>query len=107
MIKETYMQYSQSLLSTKCFLRIFSGGLVPSEHAAGSIEFKNIVFSYPARPDSVIFDNLSLTVPMGQITAVVGSSGSGKSSLGSLLLRFYDPQKGQHQLLHHLVNLHF
>lgn len=73
----------------------FPGGLVPSAHTFGSIEFKNIMFSYPSRSESLIFNDLSLTVPPGQITAVVGSSGSGKSTLGSLLLRFYDPQKGE------------
>ncbi|XP_062573105.1 ATP-binding cassette sub-family B member 10, mitochondrial-like [Saccostrea cucullata] len=71
-----------------------TGGLVPSAHTAGSIVFKNIVFSYPSRSESFIFNGLSLNVPPGQITAVVGSSGSGKSTLGSLLLRFYDPQEG-------------
>ncbi|XP_048736201.2 ATP-binding cassette sub-family B member 10, mitochondrial-like [Ostrea edulis] len=71
-----------------------TGGLVPYAHTFGSIEFKNIMFSYPSRSESLIFNDLSLTVPPGQITAVVGSSGSGKSTLGSLLLRFYDPQKG-------------
>jgi ABC-type multidrug transport system fused ATPase/permease subunit len=78
-----------------CVLINFSGGLVPSAHTLGSIEFKNIVFSYPSRSESLIFNDLTLTVPPGQITAVVGSSGSGKSTLGSLLLRFYDPQKGE------------
>lgn len=71
------------------------GGLIPSTHTAGSIEFKNIMFSYSTRAESLIFNDLSLTVPHGQITAVVGSSGSGKSTLGSLLLRFYDPQNGE------------
>ncbi|CAO3644208.1 unnamed protein product [Mucor hiemalis] len=60
----------------------------------GEIKFDNIKFSYPTRPDSQIFKDFSLTVNPGTVIAVVGSSGSGKSTIGSLLLRYYDPLAG-------------
>jgi ABC-type multidrug transport system fused ATPase/permease subunit len=58
------------------------------------IRFENIKFTYPARPQSPIFSNMSLTVNPGTVIAVVGASGSGKSTIGSLLLRYYDPNEG-------------
>uniref|UniRef100_A0A8C9XDY0 ABC-type xenobiotic transporter n=1 Tax=Sander lucioperca TaxID=283035 RepID=A0A8C9XDY0_SANLU len=60
----------------------------------GDIEFKNIHFSYPSRPDVKILNNLSLSVKSGQTIALVGSSGCGKSTTIQLLQRFYDPQEG-------------
>ena len=60
----------------------------------GSIELRHIVFSYPARPDVPVFQDLSLRVHSGRSLAVVGSSGSGKSSIIALIARFYDPQSG-------------
>ncbi|XP_051812259.1 ATP-binding cassette, sub-family B (MDR/TAP), member 4 isoform X2 [Acanthochromis polyacanthus] len=60
----------------------------------GDIEFKNIDFSYPSRPDVQILHNLSLDVKNGQTIALVGSSGCGKSTTIQLLQRFYDPQEG-------------
>ncbi|XP_053289020.1 ATP-binding cassette, sub-family B (MDR/TAP), member 4 [Pleuronectes platessa] len=60
----------------------------------GNIEFKNIDFSYPTRPDVQILKNMSLSVKSGQTMALVGSSGCGKSTTVQLLQRFYDPQDG-------------
>uniref|UniRef100_A0A8C6MG71 ATP-binding cassette, sub-family B (MDR/TAP), member 4 n=1 Tax=Nothobranchius furzeri TaxID=105023 RepID=A0A8C6MG71_NOTFU len=60
----------------------------------GNIEFKNIHFNYPSRPDVKILDDMSLSVKNGQTMALVGSSGCGKSTTIQLLQRFYDPQKG-------------
>ncbi|XP_078107980.1 ATP-dependent translocase ABCB1 isoform X1 [Sander vitreus] len=60
----------------------------------GDIEFKNIHFSYPSRPDVKILNNLSLSIKSGQTIALVGSSGCGKSTTIQLLQRFYDPQEG-------------
>ena len=57
----------------------------------GDICFYNVTFSYPTRPDQTIFHNLNLTIPHRSTTAVVGPSGSGKSSLTSLLLKLYPP----------------
>ncbi|OIW21800.1 hypothetical protein TanjilG_10976 [Lupinus angustifolius] len=60
----------------------------------GDIEFKNVSFKYPMRPDIIIFDNLNLKVSAGKSLAVVGQSGSGKSTVISLVMRFYDPTSG-------------
>lgn len=59
------------------------------------IEFKDVCFSYPSRPDAVILNKFSLEIPSGKIVAVVGASGSGKSTLISLIERFYEPLSGQ------------
>ncbi|XP_022846703.1 ABC transporter B family member 1 [Olea europaea var. sylvestris] len=61
----------------------------------GQVELKNVDFSYPARPEIQILHNFSLTVPAGKTIALVGSSGSGKSTVVSLIERFYDPTSGQ------------
>ncbi|XP_028802926.1 ABC transporter B family member 2 isoform X2 [Neltuma alba] len=61
----------------------------------GTIELKSIHFSYPSRPDVVIFEDFNLKVPSGKSIALVGQSGSGKSSIISLILRFYDPSSGR------------
>lgn len=60
----------------------------------GNIEFKNVTFSYPSRPDVIIFRNFSIFFPAGKTVAVVGGSGSGKSTVVSLIERFYDPSEG-------------
>ncbi|GFP90363.1 ABC transporter b family member 19 [Phtheirospermum japonicum] len=61
----------------------------------GNIEFKNVTFSYPSRPDIVIFRDFSIFFPAGKTVAVVGGSGSGKSTIVSLIERFYDPNQGE------------
>ncbi|KDP28335.1 hypothetical protein JCGZ_14106 [Jatropha curcas] len=61
----------------------------------GDIEFRNVYFSYPARPDEQIFSGFSLSIPSGTTAALVGQSGSGKSTVISLIERFYDPQAGE------------
>ena len=61
----------------------------------GSIEFRNVSFSYPTRRDTVIFNNLSFKIENGQNVAFVGFSGSGKSTIIQLILRFYDVDSGE------------
>ncbi|KAL5182711.1 ABC transporter B family member 11 [Glycine soja] len=60
----------------------------------GDIELKEVCFSYPTRPDELVFNGFSLSIPSGTTAALVGQSGSGKSTVVSLIERFYDPQSG-------------
>ncbi|XP_044503102.1 ABC transporter B family member 11-like [Mangifera indica] len=61
----------------------------------GDIELRDVFFSYPARPDELIFSGFSLSIPSGTTAALVGQSGSGKSTVISLIERFYDPLAGE------------
>ncbi|XP_076158770.1 bile salt export pump isoform X1 [Alosa pseudoharengus] len=60
----------------------------------GDIEFHNVTFHYPSRPEVKILDKLSLPVKSGETTAFVGPSGAGKSTAVQLIQRFYDPKEG-------------
>uniref|UniRef100_H2YGY9 Uncharacterized protein n=1 Tax=Ciona savignyi TaxID=51511 RepID=H2YGY9_CIOSA len=83
----------------------------------GHISFKNVSFSYPSRPDQTVLENVSFEVNPGEVVALVGPSGGGKSSCVKLLQRFYEPTAGsvcldgidvssyEHQRLHELVSL--
>lgn len=61
----------------------------------GAIELRGVHFSYPARPDVLIFKDFDLKVRPSKTMALVGQSGSGKSSVLALILRFYDPTAGK------------
>lgn len=71
-----------------------SSALKPT-NVYGSIEFKNVDFCYPTCPKVMVLSDFSLKINGGQTIAVVGVSGSGKSTIISLLERFYDPIAGQ------------
>lgn len=73
---------------------------LPTEASAtpklkGEIEFRDISFAYPSRPESLILNQVNLTIKPGQQVALVGSSGSGKSTIANLALRFYDVTTGE------------
>ncbi|KAK6140457.1 hypothetical protein DH2020_025800 [Rehmannia glutinosa] len=61
----------------------------------GDIELRDVCFSYPTRPKEQIFNGFSLFIPSGTTAALVGQSGSGKSTVISLIERFYDPLVGE------------
>lgn len=64
------------------------------DNARETITFDNVKFSYPTRPAVTIFDGMSFSIPAGSNVCIVGPSGGGKSTISSLLLRFYDPTGG-------------
>jgi subfamily B ATP-binding cassette protein MsbA len=68
-------------------------GSLPLAQARGCIEFRNVSFAYDRSTGEVIHD-LSFTINPGQTVALVGRSGSGKTTIASLLVRFYDPDEG-------------
>jgi len=62
--------------------------------AQGAVRFEQVSFSYPARPDRAAVHDIDFAVAPGETVAIVGPSGAGKSTVLSLLLRFYDPERG-------------
>lgn len=60
----------------------------------GEFVFRNLSFAYPSRPDQLVLDDVSMFLPAGETTFVVGGSGSGKSTIAQLLLKLYDPFSG-------------
>ncbi|XP_031284354.1 ABC transporter B family member 19-like [Pistacia vera] len=65
------------------------------EKVNGYIDIRDVTFAYPSRPDQLILDGFSLSIPAGKMVALVGSSGCGKSTVISLVARFYDPTRGE------------
>ncbi|KAH8724990.1 lipid A export ATP-binding/permease protein msbA [Phaeosphaeriaceae sp. PMI808] len=69
-----------------------SGEQPPS--LTGVVELENVSFAYPTRPNVTVLDNFSLQAPAGKVTALVGHSGSGKSTIVGLIERWYNPASG-------------
>ena len=65
------------------------------DNFSGNIQFSNVAFRYPARPDVQVLRGLNLKVTSGQTVALVGPSGCGKSTTIQLIQRFYDAEAGQ------------
>ena len=66
-----------------------------TEKITGNVDFKNVSFSYPSRPEIEVLKDVNFEVNFGQKIAIVGPSGAGKSTIASLLLRFYNIDKGE------------
>lgn len=60
----------------------------------GHVRFENVCFTYPTRSDQTVLHDISFEIKPGQIVALVGPSGGGKSTIASLIERFYDPESG-------------
>src|SRR5437868_2691863 len=67
---------------------------VLTKPAQGAVSFDEVSFRYPTRPEQLALDRFDLSVASGETVAVVGPSGAGKTTVFSLLLRFYDPETG-------------
>ncbi|MEZ7497907.1 ABC transporter transmembrane domain-containing protein [Flavobacterium sp. Arc3] len=67
----------------------------PIQKIKGNVTFKNVAFSYPSRKEIKVLKNVNFTANFGQKIAIVGPSGTGKSTIASLLLRFYDIDSGE------------
>lgn len=79
------------------------GGLV-LEDVQGDIRFRNVHFAYPTRPDSPVLRGVDLEVGAGQVVALVGESGAGKSTIAALIRRFYDVDSGEITLDGHVLS---
>jgi ATP-binding cassette subfamily B (MDR/TAP) protein 1 len=80
------------------------------ESLEGRIELRNVRHIYPSRPEVVVMEDINLIIPAGKQTALVGTSGSGKSTIVGLVERFYDPVGGEVLLDGHKIqdiNLHW
>lgn len=103
-IIEQYTQLQKALGATERVLELLdekpeeieiTTADVPAEYKLkGAVEFKAVGFNYPNRMDFDVLKNITLTAHAGEKIALVGPSGAGKSTIVSLLLRFYEPQKG-------------
>jgi ATP-binding cassette, subfamily B (MDR/TAP), member 8 len=73
---------------------LIAGSIISDEQLKGEIRFEGISFAYPSRPNHHVLKDFNLTLKQGQTVALVGSSGSGKSTVAALLERFYEPSSG-------------
>lgn len=91
--------YQQAIVAgERVFTLLDSDNTTPARNSraqihAGKIEFRDIRFSYDNKHN--VINNVSFTIPAGQFHAIIGHTGSGKSTLTQLLLRFYSPQQGE------------
>jgi ABC transporter fused permease/ATP-binding protein len=76
-------------------------GDVTMTDVRGDIALENVVFHYPSRKDTTVLRGINFSVSSGEVVALVGSSGAGKSTIASLLLRLYDPNEGTITLDNH------
>jgi ATP-binding cassette subfamily B (MDR/TAP) protein 1 len=68
--------------------------MVDPNTCQGKVEFRDVWFRYPTRPEEFVLRGLTITIEPGQSVALVGESGCGKSTFINLLMRFYDPEHG-------------
>lgn len=98
-----WINFKQTITSTGKFVQLLvrrpsispdDGGLEPPS-CAGAVTFERVRFAYQLRPEQPVLSELTLRTEPGDVVALVGESGAGKSTVGRLLLRYYDPSGGR------------
>lgn len=106
-IAELYAQIQKAIGATERVFELLdetpekinaNGTTSPLEKIQGNVSFKNVAFSYPSRKEIQVLKDVSFTANFGQKIAIVGPSGTGKSTIASLLLRFYNIDAGEIQI---------
>ena len=100
-IKNSYEEYRKMFEGWTHFFEIYDykpkiisrKNIIPQK-VEGEIEFKDVTFAYPLKPDVNVLRNLSTKIEKGKVVAIVGHSGSGKTTISNLIQRFYDPNGG-------------
>ena len=100
-IKNSYEEYRKMFEGWTHFFEIYDykpkivsrKNIIPSK-VEGEIEFKDVTFAYPLKPEVNVLRNLSTKIEKGKVVAIVGHSGSGKTTISNLIQRFYDPTGG-------------
>jgi ABC-type multidrug transport system fused ATPase/permease subunit len=82
-----------NIIDTKNEKELLTG--IKKPNITGNISFQNVEFSYPQRPDVSVLKQISIEAKANETIALVGSSGAGKSTIASLILRFFDPTQGE------------
>jgi len=98
---DLWISLKTTIASTGRFLQLLerqpavdpNGGLEPVE-CNGCVEFQGVGFAYASEPDRAVLTEIAFTAGPGTVTALVGESGAGKSTISRLLMRFYDPSQG-------------
>ena len=97
-----------SILDTESLINPFDKDNInklSANNIKGKIEFRNVFFAYPFKPEHIILKDISFTILPGQKVALVGNSGCGKSSIIQLMNRFYDVEEGKGEILIDDVNI--
>jgi ABC-type multidrug transport system fused ATPase/permease subunit len=97
-----------SIIDTQSLIPPFKEDNINKKSAAnikGKIEFRDVIFAYPTRPDQIILKKISFVINPGEAAALVGYSGCGKSTIIQLLERFYDVEDGKGEILIDDVNI--
>ncbi|CAG8341177.1 unnamed protein product [Penicillium salamii] len=93
------------LIDRKSAINPFDESGKKLDHIEGVVEFDHVSFAYPTRPNTQVLSDFSLQIPAGKTTALVGASGSGKSTVVGLLERWYNPSLGAVKLDGQPVNM--